>query len=113
MNSRFYRKSMIKEQEIDANSATNSDAETVADPASENGSRCHGVVKWFDNSKGFGFLIRDGVDGDVFIHWRQVRYNREPGEPRPHIELHEGQSVEFEVQHEQLGPKAYDVVVLE
>ena len=51
--------------------------------------RLKGVVKWFNNANGYGFLGRD--DGpDVFIHYSAI-----PGEG--YRSLHEGHKVEFEI----------------
>jgi CspA family cold shock protein len=63
-----------------------------------------GTVKWFNGSKGFGFIAREGGD-DVFVHYSSVR-----GEG--YRSLDEGQSVEFEVVQGQKGPQAQDVVAL-
>lgn len=68
-------------------------------------SRDEGVVKWFNSSKGFGFITRS--DGqDVFVHFRSIR-----GEGRRF--LRDGQSVQFETGQGDKGLQAEDVVVLD
>ena len=61
-----------------------------------------GTVKWFNVTKGFGFITRDNGD-DVFVHYRAIR-----GEG--HRILTEGQRVEFEVVDKDKGLQAEDVV---
>ena len=63
-----------------------------------------GSVKWFDNAKGFGFIVRESGD-DVFVHFSSIR-----GEG--YRSLEEGQQVEFEVVQGEKGPQAQDVVAL-
>ena len=63
-----------------------------------------GTVKWFDNAKGFGFIVRESGD-DVFVHFSSIR-----GEG--YRSLDEGQQVEFEVVQGQKGPQGQDVVAL-
>ena len=65
--------------------------------------REQGSVKWFNASKGFGFITRDSGD-DVFVHFRSIR-----GEG--HRVLHDGQRVEFEVSEGDKGLQADDVAV--
>jgi len=60
-----------------------------------------GTVKWFNDSKGFGFIEREG-GADVFVHYSSVR-----GEGFK--SLQEGQKVEFTVGQGQKGPQAIDV----
>lgn len=48
-----------------------------------------GVVKWFNNEKGFGFISVEG-EGDVFVHFSAITGDG-------YKTLEEGQSVEFEV----------------
>lgn len=60
-----------------------------------------GIVKWFNASKGFGFITRDSGD-DVFVHFRSIR-----GEG--HRVLRDGQRVEFAVSHGDKGLQAEDV----
>ena len=59
-----------------------------------------GTVKWFNESKGFGFLEREDGDDDVFVHYSSIQSSGFKN-------LTEGQSVEFEVQD---GPKGLQAV---
>lgn len=72
---------------------------TTVAPAS---GREAGTVKWFNTSKGFGFISRDSGD-DVFVHFRAIR-----GEG--HRVLVEGQRVEFTIMMRDKGLQAEDVV---
>ena len=62
----------------------------------------NGRVKWFNNSKGYGFIARE--DGpDVFVHYSAIR-----GEG--YRSLDEGEEVEFEITEGPKGPQAENVV---
>ncbi|WP_372239783.1 cold shock domain-containing protein membrane protein [Pseudomonas sp. SCB32] len=65
-------------------------------------SRETGTVKWFNTSKGFGFISRDSGE-DIFVHFRAIR-----GEG--HRILIEGQRVEFSVVQRDKGLQAEDVI---
>ncbi|MGX5915049.1 cold-shock protein [Aliidiomarina sp. Khilg15.8] len=63
-----------------------------------------GTVKWFNESKGFGFLERE--DGpDVFVHFSAINSDG-------FRSLTEGQKVQFSVTQGQKGPQAENVTVL-
>lgn len=66
--------------------------------------KIQGTVKWFNGSKGYGFIEREGGD-DVFVHFNAI-----VGEGYKNLE--EGQRVEFTVTQGQKGPQAENVVVL-
>jgi len=64
--------------------------------------RIKGTVKWFNNTKGYGFVGRE--DGpDVFIHFSAIQNEG-------YKSLQEGDNVEFEIVQGQKGPQAADVV---
>ncbi|WP_108124869.1 cold-shock protein [Saccharospirillum mangrovi] len=63
-----------------------------------------GIVKWFNVSKGFGFITRDNGE-DVFVHFRSIR-------GRGHRSLQEGQRVKFGVVESTKGLQAEDVTVV-
>ena len=64
----------------------------------------NGIVKWFNNEKGFGFISVEGED-DVFVHFSAITGDG-------YKTLEEGQSVEFEVVDGAKGPQAANVVRL-
>ena len=67
--------------------------------------RVSGVVKWFNASKGYGFISVENGE-DVFVHYSSIRDN---GDYRS---LEEGQEVEFNIGEGQKGPHAQDVITL-
>ncbi len=70
----------------------------------ENDDRELGTVKWFNVSKGFGFITRENGD-DVFVHFRNIR-------GRGHRSLSEGQRVRFNARESDKGLQAEDVSVM-
>lgn len=63
-----------------------------------------GTVKWFNRSKGFGFIIRDS-GGEIFVHYRSIR--ADGGDRRPG--LRDGQNVSFVAVESPKGWQAEDV----
>lgn len=63
--------------------------------------RVQGRVKWFNNSKGYGFIDRDD-GGDVFVHYSAIKDDG-------FRSLQEGDLVEFEIVEGQKGPQAAEV----
>ncbi len=64
-----------------------------------------GKVKWFNATKGYGFIERpDGQD--VFVHYSAIRGTG-------YRSLEEGQAVEFDIADGPKGPQAQDVTVLQ
>jgi len=62
-----------------------------------------GTVKWFNDSKGFGFIEREGGE-DVFVHFSSIRGTG-------YRTLQDGQKVEFTLGQGPKGPQALDVTV--
>jgi CspA family cold shock protein len=67
-------------------------------------SRVTGTVKWFNESKGFGFIEQESGP-DVFVHFRQISGDG-------FKTLADGQKVEFTVTEGQKGPQAENVIAL-
>ena len=64
-----------------------------------------GTVKWFNESKGFGFIAQDNGGDDVFVHFRAISGDG-------FKTLAEGQSVSFDVDKGPKGLRAVNVVAL-
>lgn len=60
-----------------------------------------GTVKWFNSSKGYGFISRENGD-DVFVHFKAI-------EGDGYKTLDEGENVEFEIGQSPKGPQAINV----
>jgi CspA family cold shock protein len=66
--------------------------------------RIKGTVKWFNGTKGYGFIARENGP-DVFVHYSAIRGNG-------FRSLEEGQKVEFTVEQGPKGAQASDVIPL-
>jgi CspA family cold shock protein len=67
--------------------------------------RMTGTVKWFNDSKGFGFITPESGEKDLFVHHSAIQ-------SQGFKSLAEGERVEFEVVQGQKGPAADKVVKL-
>lgn len=61
-----------------------------------------GTVKWYNMSKGYGFISCNEGD-DVFVHHSQIK------EKGPEKDLHEGESITFDIEEGEKGPMAVNV----
>ena len=64
----------------------------------------NGIVKWFNNEKGYGFISVEGGD-DVFVHFSAIQTDGFKS-------LEEGQKVNFNIVKGARGPQAENVTIL-
>lgn len=62
-----------------------------------------GTVKWFSSEKGYGFIAPESGDEDIFVHFSAIQGSG-------YRNLNEGESVEFEIEQSEKGPRAANVV---
>ena len=66
--------------------------------------RVQGKVKWFNASKGYGFIEREGGE-DVFVHYSSIQADG-------YRSLNEGQRVEFTIEQSPKGLQASNVITI-
>jgi cold shock protein len=69
------------------------------------GIKMQGTVKWFNDSKGFGFITPDDGSKDVFVHFSAIASGGFKS-------LKEGDRVQFETEQGQKGPQAKNVTIV-
>ena len=67
----------------------------------ENKMSISGKVKWFNGTKGYGFIERDDKEKDVFVHSSAAQ--------AANLELNEGDALTFEVENGDKGPSAVNL----
>tara|TARA_B100001079_G_C16280461_1_gene456284 strand:+ start:135 stop:518 length:384 start_codon:yes stop_codon:yes gene_type:complete len=63
-----------------------------------------GTIKWFDPSKGYGFLVRD-KGGDLFVHLRAIK-------PEDRRKVRENSRVKFSIEDSEKGPEATRITII-
>ena len=61
----------------------------------------NGKVKWFNSTKGYGFIAREDNEKDVFVHSSAAR--------AANLQLNEGDALTFEVENSEKGPSAVNL----
>jgi CspA family cold shock protein len=64
-----------------------------------------GTVKWFNDKKGFGFIVDPEVSGDIFVHFSAIQSNG-------FRTLKEGEEVDYELYQDEKGSRAKNVLKL-
>jgi cold shock protein len=82
------------------------EAMSAADEALPEGQHCSGRVKWFDATRGFGFLISDDCEGDILIHFSVLKEHGRRSLP-------EGATIECIAAHQDRGFQARKILSID
>ena len=98
----------VKSNHQPANRSRNQSGKPNRARQKPSGDREQGTVKWFNRTKGFGFIVRESGD-EIFVHQRSIQGDRNDNR-RP--VLRDGQKVSFEVAEHEKGLQAENVAPL-
>lgn len=90
-----------KPQKHQSDNSRKAASSAPAGAGTADGDREYGTVKWFNVSKGFGFIVRENGE-EIFVHFRSIRGKGRRG-------LRDGQTVSYIVVENDKGPQAEDV----
>jgi len=62
-----------------------------------------GIVKWFSDKRGYGFIVPEEGGKDIFVHHSEIK-------AEDYASLKEGQKVEYDVKEGEKGPVATNVI---
>jgi len=62
-----------------------------------------GTVRWFSKKKGYGFIVPDEGDKEIFVHKSGIKVEGEAS-------LNKGQKVEYDIRESKKGPHATNVI---
>ena len=79
---------------------------TTVPEALPEGQQCTGRVKWFDATRGFGFLVSDDIEGDILIHFSVLKEHGRRSLP-------EGATVECVAAHQDRGFQARKIISID
>ena len=85
---------------------TGPDPMSTADEILPEGQHCTGRVKWFDATRGFGFLISDDCDGDILVHFSVLKEHGRRSLP-------EGATIECIAAHQDRGFQARKILSID
>lgn len=82
--------------------------EEAAEPANDvpEGHQCSGRVKWFDATRGFGFVVSEDCDGDILVHFSVLKEHGRRSLP-------EGATIECIAEHQQRGMQARKILSID
>jgi CspA family cold shock protein len=102
----IFRDNYYCEASIDASMGPENRGTWVLLRSTEQGyqkSMARGIVKWFNEKKGFGFIVDPTVSGDIFVHFSAIV-------TKGFRTLKEGEEVEYELYEDQKGSRAKNVM---
>lgn len=100
------RPAMVSQGEQMADRASPAGDSAAARPADGTETRLTGSVKWFDATRGFGFIVSDQVDGDILVHFSVLKEHDRRSLP-------EGAVVECVVVAQQRGLQARQILSID
>lgn len=103
------RKDNNRQQDRAPRAESTAEKPAGAEPSHATGPVENGTVKWFNRSKGYGFIVRENGD-EIFVHQRSIKSS---GDRNQRPVLNDGQSVSFVVAHLDKGAQAEQVETLD
>jgi len=76
-------------------------------PKAESEGRCTGTVEWFNDEKGYGFIVGDDDGEEIFVHFKEIVIKKAGFRT-----LESGQKVEYDLVQSENGARAFNVKMI-